>query len=112
MTARFGRDAAHLQAPRVITQYIRTNQAAQIELREKELILKAELARSIRRQEVVEGAYARGESYAAIGRRIGRSRQYVYQLLHPEVRRRRERSKRARYSAARARYSANAPGAG
>ena len=61
-----------------------------IEWRERRAVLRRDLVRAVAREQKVFAMYEGGHPYSTIGKRIGVTRQMIYQILHPEVRRRRD----------------------
>lgn len=79
-----------IRNPDEIRRAILACQRKRVALRGRERELRADLHNAVWRMAIVREMYEGGRSYREIGQHIGTSRQFVYQLLHPEVRRRRE----------------------
>ena len=80
-----------IRNPDEIRRVILQCQRDRVNSHEREARLRRDLAEAEGRMTIVRYLYEnKGRTYQEIGDRIGTSRQFVYQLLHPEVRRRRE----------------------
>lgn len=79
-----------IRNPNEIRRAILACQRKRIALRVRERDLRRDLAVAEQRMATVREMYSDGRTYREIGNLIGTTRQFVYQLVHPDVRRRRE----------------------